>query len=85
MSDDARDFSNIQTWAVIKFFFLQGKVPKDSHAILTETLGEHATLYATVKNWMAQFKRGNFSTCDAPHPEDIKKWPPWRLLIKSMS
>ena len=24
------------------FFFLQGKVPKEIHAILTETLGEHA-------------------------------------------
>jgi len=21
-----------------------------------------------VKNWVAQFKRGDFSTCDAPHP-----------------
>jgi hypothetical protein len=26
------------------------------HAILTETLGEHAPSYATVKNWVAQFK-----------------------------
>jgi len=25
-------------------------------------------LYATVKNWVAQFKRGDFSTCDAPRP-----------------
>ena len=25
------------------------------HAILTETLGEHAPSYATVKNWVAQF------------------------------
>jgi len=47
---------------------LQGKAPKEIHAILTETLGEHASLYATVKNWMAQFKHGVFSTCDAPHP-----------------
>ena len=36
---DARDFNNIETRAVIKFFFfLQGKVPKEIHAILTETL-----------------------------------------------
>ena len=34
---DARVF-NIQTRAVIKFFFLQGKAPKEIHAILTETL-----------------------------------------------
>ena len=35
------------------FFFLQGKAPKQIHAILTETLGEHAPSYATVKNWLA--------------------------------
>ena len=36
---DARDFNNIETRAVIKFFFfLQGKVPKEIDAILTETL-----------------------------------------------
>jgi hypothetical protein len=33
---------------------------------VTETLGEHAPSYATVKNRVAQFKRGDFSTCDAP-------------------
>jgi len=33
---DARDFNNIET--VIKFFFLQGKAPKEIHAILTGTL-----------------------------------------------
>jgi len=49
-------------------FFLQGKEPKEIHAILTETLGEHAPSYATVKNWVAQFKREGFSTCDAPRP-----------------
>ena len=69
MSGDARDFNNIETRAVINiFFFLQGKAPKEIHAILTETLGEHAPLYATVKNRVAQFKRGDFSTCDAPRP-----------------
>ena len=51
-----------------KVFSLQGKAPKEVHAILTETLGEHAPSYATVKNWVAQFKRGDFSTCDAPRP-----------------
>ena len=35
---DARDFNNIETWAVIKFFFLQCKAPKDILAILTEIL-----------------------------------------------
>jgi len=54
MSGDARDFNNIDTSAVIKiFFFLQGKAPKDIHAIVTETLREHAPSYATLKNWVA--------------------------------
>ena len=35
---DACDFNNIETRAVINFLFLQGKAPKDIHAILTETL-----------------------------------------------
>ena len=35
---DARDFNNIKTRAVTKLFFLQGKAPKEIHAILTETL-----------------------------------------------
>jgi len=61
-----RDFNNIKMWAVIKFFFLQGKVPKQIHVILKETLGEHAPSYATVKNWVSQFTC-DFSTCDAPH------------------
>jgi len=33
-----RDFNTIETQAVIKFFSLQGKAPKEIHAILTETL-----------------------------------------------
>jgi len=35
---DARDFKNIETRAVIRLFFLQGKAPKEIHAIPTETL-----------------------------------------------
>jgi len=83
MSDDARDFNNIETRDVIKFFFfLQGKAPKEIHAILIETLREHAPSCTTVKNWVAQFKHGDFSTCDAPRlrrpktvtiPENIDK------------
>ena len=64
MSGDARDFNNIEARTVEKFFFLQGKAPKEIHAILTETLREHGT----IKNWVAHFKRGDFSTCDGPRP-----------------
>jgi len=41
MSDDARCFNNIETRAVIKFCVcvcVQGKAPKEIHAILTETV-----------------------------------------------
>jgi hypothetical protein len=37
-------------------------VSLEIHAILTEMLGGHAPSYAIVKNWVAQFKRGDFST-----------------------
>ena len=67
MSGDACDF-NIRCKLSSSFFFLQGKVPNEIHAILTETLGKYAPSYATVKNWVAQFKRGDSDTCDAPRP-----------------
>jgi len=35
---DACDFNNIETRAVIKFFSLQGKAPKEIQTILTEIL-----------------------------------------------
>ena len=69
MSGDVGYFNNSETRAVVKFFSsLQGKASKKVHAILTETDGEHAPSHATVKNWVDQFKRGDFSTCDAPRP-----------------
>jgi transposase len=68
MPGEAREFNNIETRAVIKFFSPQGKAPKEIHAILIETLGENAPSYATVKNWVAQFKHGDFSICVAPCP-----------------
>jgi hypothetical protein len=51
-SDDARDFNNIETWAVTKFLNLQGKTPKEILAILNETLGGHASSYSVVKKWV---------------------------------
>jgi len=68
MSSDALDFCNIETRTVIKYFFLQGKTLKEIFAILIETLGEQTPSYATVKIWVAQFKRRDFSTCFAPRP-----------------
>jgi len=69
MSGDVRDVNNIETRAVIKFFFfLQGKALKGIHANLTETLGEHAPSCATVKNWVAQSKRVDFPPFVASRP-----------------
>ena len=65
MSGEARDFNNIETRDVIKFFFLQRKTPKEIHAIVRETLGQHAPSYAAVKKWVVELKRGDFSTCFA--------------------
>ena len=47
---------------------MHGRAPKEIHAILIETLGEYAPSHATVKNWVAQFKCRDFSTCDASRP-----------------
>jgi len=66
MSGDAPDF-NMETRAV-KFFFLQGKAPKEIHAILNEILGEHAPIVCDHQKLGGHFTRGNFSTCDAPRP-----------------
>ena len=57
-------FQQLETRAVIKLLFLARQGAEGN----SETLGEHAPSYATVKNWVNQFKRGDFSTCDAPHP-----------------
>jgi len=63
------------TWRceLSSIFFLQCKALKEINAILTETLGEHAPSNATVKNWVVQFQRGDFSTCDAPRPGRPKR------------
>ena len=62
-----RDLSCHQT-----SFFLQGKAPKKIHAILKKTLGECAKSYASVKNWVVQFKPSDFSTRDTPRLERSK-------------
>ena len=68
MSSDARDFNNIEMRAVINFFLTKGKFQKDIHNILIETIRERAPSYVTVKNWVAQLKRGDFSTCESSRP-----------------
>jgi len=81
ISGYARDFNNTETRAVIRFS-LQGKTPKEIHAFLIETFGEYAPSYPIVEIWVAQFKRGDFSTCVVPrcgitknsdHPGDFNQ------------
>jgi hypothetical protein len=63
-----RTISTTSRCELASSFFLQGKEPKEICAILTETLREHSTWYATIKNWVDQLKCGDFSTCDLPCP-----------------
>jgi len=73
MSGKVRELNKMETRAV-KYTPtpLQGKAPKEIHSILQEILGEHTPSYAIVKNWVAQFKRGDFSTCVTPSPGRTK-------------
>ena len=76
MSGDACDFNNMETRAVIECFTLppperQGAGANSRHSD-TQTLGKHAPLYATFKNWVTQFKSGDSSTCDEPRPGRLK-------------
>ena len=72
MSGDASNFNNSETRAIIKCLFraTQGAEGNSRHS--DKTLGEHAPSYAAVKNLVAQFKLGDFSTCDAPWPGRLK-------------
>jgi hypothetical protein len=55
------------------FFARQGKAPKEIKVFLKETLGGHAPSSATVKLWVVQYKRGDFSTYDVPRPGRTKQ------------
>jgi hypothetical protein len=64
MSGNARNFNNINTRAVIRFFFL-ARQGTEGNSRLSE---RNIKGTCTIRNWVAQFKHGDFSTCDAPHP-----------------
>ena len=72
MSGDARDFKNIETRAVIKFFppAKQGAEGNSRHS--DRNVRGTRTIVCHRQNWVPQFKRGDFSTCDAPRPERPK-------------
>ena len=47
-----------------------------------QTLGEYAPLYATIRNCVAQFKRGDFPTCDAPHHGQPKTVTTLEIIVR---
>ena len=67
-SGDACDFNNRKTRDLIEFFFpgRQGDERNSRHS--DKNLRKNAPSYATVKNWVVQFTRGDFSTCFVPRP-----------------
>jgi len=71
MSGGARDFNNIETRAVNNFF-LARQGAEGNLRNSDRTLEKHEPSYATVKNWVTQFKRGDFSICVAPRRGRLK-------------
>lgn len=68
MAESNAIFTANESRGVIKFLFLQGKSAKDIHGDMLQTLGDQCPSYSTVKNWVAKFKTGHFSTNDEEHP-----------------
>jgi len=80
---DARDSNNVETRAVIKFFSLQGKAPKEIHAILTEALacflsGRAKDLSAPLYSKAVWRPVGRYYS--NMHEKSI---PRWKLLLHS--
>ena len=51
---------------VIKYLHKKGLSGQEIHNDMVNVLGESAPSYATVKNWIAEFKRGRTSIQDEP-------------------
>ncbi|XP_071083880.1 protein GVQW3-like [Haliotis cracherodii] len=54
--------------AVIKYLYKKGLTPNVIYEDMLSTLAEDVPSYATVKRWVAEFKRGRSSTDDEPRP-----------------
>ena len=68
-SGDARDFDNIETLAVIKFFFFPARQGAEGNSrLFDKNIRGTCSIVCHCQNWVAQLKRGDFSTCVAPHP-----------------
>ena len=67
------------------FSSLQGKAQMEIHAILRETLGDHAPSYATFKSVWPNLNVVIFPPVLRLVLNDPKQWSPRRLLMKFMS
>ena len=54
--------------AVIQYLHKKGLTPKDIHNDMVATLEKDAPLYATVKRWVTEFKRGRQNLENDPRP-----------------
>ena len=64
-----RVISTISRCKLSSSFFFPARQGAEVNSRHSDTnIREHAPSYATVKNRVAQFKRGDFSTCVAPRP-----------------
>jgi len=71
MSGDTGHFNNTETHAVFKFFFTRQDAEGNSRHSDRNIRGT-CTIVCHRQNWVAQFKRGDFFTCDAPRPRRTK-------------
>lgn len=60
------EMEKLKNRAVIEYLFKKGLSPQEIHNDMVNVLGESAPSYATVKNWVAEFKRGRTSIEDDP-------------------
>jgi len=69
ISGDARDFNNMETRTVINYFFSPARQGGEGNSRHSErNVRGTSTIVCHRQTWVAQFKSGDFFTCDAPRP-----------------
>ena len=64
MSTEVVKIEKTEYRSIIKYLFLKGLKGKEIYDDMFKTLGNLCPSYATVKNWVASFKRGEFAVED---------------------
>jgi hypothetical protein len=64
MSDNTLNFERKEFRSVIKYLFVKGLSGKEIFADMVKTLGDQCRSYATINNWVAEFKRGRSDVKD---------------------